>query len=366
MEGEELKRDRHGSSPDLWRFPMLLDDIQRDISALPAQVKNCAHHCYKNTLKSAASEVQPFDFEAKIVCCYIDNRAIGGKALSISNMPLKPYPPVAIGAVGGSGTRLIAQILEKLGFYIGSDLNEATDNLWFTLLFKRIEILSVSDDEFEELVDIFVHGMMGSKKFLKSKKKAINNLASMDRTQHTAAWLKGRTKSLLSKQHTPVPIEAWGWKEPNTHIVIDRLQRCLPEMKYIHVVRNGLDMAHSANQNQLHLWGTHFIDTTCQDSPRYSLKYWHIVHQRVLDLCRPMGPRFLFLNFDQLCLDTINGIKRLLEFLEVNVSESQIRDLSNLVRVPETVGRFKQHRLQIFDPEDVSFVRRLGFDTSLE
>ena len=38
---------------------------------------------------------------------------------------------VAIGGVGGSGTRLIARMLGQLGWYLGDDLNESVDNLWF-------------------------------------------------------------------------------------------------------------------------------------------------------------------------------------------------------------------------------------------
>lgn len=45
--------------------------------------------------------------------------------------------PVVVGALGGSGTRLIARILMESGFFMGSDLNRERDNLWFTLLFKR-------------------------------------------------------------------------------------------------------------------------------------------------------------------------------------------------------------------------------------
>ena len=45
--------------------------------------------------------------------------------------------PIAVGGVGGSGTRVIAEILIQLGFYLGKDLNASRDNLWFTLLFKR-------------------------------------------------------------------------------------------------------------------------------------------------------------------------------------------------------------------------------------
>ena len=53
--------------------------------------------------------------------------------------------PVAVGGVGGSGTRLIAQVLLELGYYLGGDLNESLDNLWFTLLFKRREVLDLTE-----------------------------------------------------------------------------------------------------------------------------------------------------------------------------------------------------------------------------
>src|ERR1700675_795212 len=46
-------------------------------------------------------------------------------------------PPLVIGGIGGSGTRVAAQLLIELGFYLGDDLNPALDNLTSTFLFKR-------------------------------------------------------------------------------------------------------------------------------------------------------------------------------------------------------------------------------------
>ncbi len=45
--------------------------------------------------------------------------------------------PVIIGGVGGSGTRVLAEIVAMFGFFMGKDLNSAGDNLTYTLLFKR-------------------------------------------------------------------------------------------------------------------------------------------------------------------------------------------------------------------------------------
>ena len=65
------------------------------------------------------------------------------------------FAPIAVGGVGGSGTRLVARLLRDLGFFLGADLNESEDTLWFTHLFKRREVLDLSEGQFSELVSIF-------------------------------------------------------------------------------------------------------------------------------------------------------------------------------------------------------------------
>src|SRR5947207_2715003 len=47
--------------------------------------------------------------------------------------------PVAVGGVGGSGTRVVAALLREAGVYLGADLNDSLDNLWFRLLFRRAQ-----------------------------------------------------------------------------------------------------------------------------------------------------------------------------------------------------------------------------------
>jgi hypothetical protein len=49
----------------------------------------------------------------------------------------KDKGPIIIGGLGGSGTRIVAEILKKFGYYLGNDLNIANDNLLYTLLLKR-------------------------------------------------------------------------------------------------------------------------------------------------------------------------------------------------------------------------------------
>ena len=118
--------------------------------------------------------------------------------MNLSCFPYKQNAPVVIGGVGGSGTRLIAECLKEAGYLMGADMNGANDNLWFTLLFKRIEALSSSKEDFDSLVDIMVNGMTGIQKFTKHQINLIHALASEDREQHPANWLSDRGEQPLS------------------------------------------------------------------------------------------------------------------------------------------------------------------------
>ncbi|MCP4702622.1 MAG: sulfotransferase [Gammaproteobacteria bacterium] len=271
--------------------------------------------------------------------------------------------PIVIGGVGGSGTRLIAQCLNELGFFMGHDLNKANDNLWFPFLFKRAEILTASEEEFNELVEILLKGMTGSGEFTNKQIDLINDLASRGREQHPLNWQKERAHTLLSKRPEMQPNAKWGWKAPNSHIVLDRLKKYFCNMKYIHVVRNGLDMAHSHNQNQLSLWGRHFLGGDFDISPYYSLKYWCIIHRRVLDIGKSMGADFLFLNYDNFCFNPEAGITALCAFLGLDSASMPKNSLLKLVNPARSIGRFKQHGIEIFDEKDVAYVNELGFDT---
>lgn len=273
-------------------------------------------------------------------------------------------PPVVVGGVGGSGTRVVAAWLHALGVYLGSDLNASNDNLWYTLLFKQEDILTVTQDAFQERVAILTKGMTAGGPYTASQRATIRRLAAADRAQHQESWLQQRANSLLAAE--PPAQTTWGWKEPNSHVVLDRLQEALPGMRYIHLARNGLDMAFSKNQNQLRLWGAHFLDTPFEVSPRFALKFWRRVHERVLALQATMGDRFLLLRFEDLCSDPGSEIRRLLSFIGQEATEARVRSLALLVNTPPSIHRYKRHDLHPFDLDDIAYVEQLGFETHLD
>ena len=272
--------------------------------------------------------------------------------------------PVVIGGIGGSGTRLIADCLTDLGFFMGYDLNQAFDNLWFALLFTRAETLKLSNRDFGKLVDILIMGIKGRNDFTEEQVSEITKLALLNRDRHSRIWLDRRAASLLSKKPNLAAEVRWGWKAPNSHVFLDRLDRHIQGLKYIHVTRNGLDMAHSKNQSQLRLWGQSFIGEEATGSPYYSLKFWCISHKRVIKTGTTMGKRFLLFNYDRFCSHPQEGIETLATFLNLDIPDNTRRKLLKKIHPPDSIGRFRQYGTKIFDEGDIAYVRELGFDTA--
>jgi hypothetical protein len=255
----------------------------------------------------------------------------------------------------------VAAMLEEAGLWMGGDLNESRDNLWFTLLFKHPAIVEAPEPQFRHLVSHFIAAMTGDAS-VTSDAGLLDELVGDGRPQHDTAWLRARAQSLTrAMSHARQPA-AWGWKEPNTHIVLDRLQTCIPELRYIHVVRNGLDMAFSANQNQLNLWGSRFLGSGHGRGPREALKFWCRAHMRIAEIGEEMGARFLFLRFEDLCRDPVSQARAVLSFVGVQGDEKMLERAAGLVAPPKSIGRYAQKSLAEFDPDDIAYVSSLGFD----
>jgi hypothetical protein len=305
------------------------------------------------------------------------------------------YPYAVIGAVGGSGTRLIASILYALGMNMGNYLNEAFDNNVFVFLFRRVQTLGLSDKEFNFYMNIMYKTFHPGMKLTNEENKLIDKLSLTMGQQFTKRKLREHadrikqmiqngpdkglskeTREMFQKIEDGVRIEdkplasKWGWKAPNSHVIMKRLHHLYPKMKYIMVIRNGLDMAFSDNKNQLELWGPKLFkqsdmeEPNWAESPRLALKYWCIVYKKILKEAEEMGRQFYLLRYEELCENPSETMKELLNFLEVEPTKELVDILAGLVKKSEGIGRFRTKDLSQFDPEDVAYVKELGFPVS--
>jgi hypothetical protein len=269
---------------------------------------------------------------------------------------------VAIGGVGGSGTRLGAAVLQMLGYYIGGDLNEALDNLWFTLLFKRRSILLECRPEFCSIAALFFARMSGQANFSDAQRARVLRMVHDERLQHSRDWLRRRADSFLDETGSSNARQLWGWKEPNTHIVIDRLFEFHPDLRYIHFVRHPLDMALSANQNQLQNWGPVILSHDVANEPHQSLAYWCAAHRRISAVMRQWPERTIIVDFDEFRADPDKQCHLLASFVGVTMPHDLHAKLAGLFdHSRPSSRRFKTTDLSQFVSEDLSYVRELGY-----
>lgn len=269
--------------------------------------------------------------------------------------------PVAIGGLGGSGTRLIAQILMDAGIFLGDDLNSASDNLTFTFFFKRPKEFKLSGNWVQPNIQIFEKYMQGKSFSISDWKTFLK--AYFKRDLYPPKFYAQRRNRILF--HKNSLHKKWGWKEPNTHIFLEQLTKYFPSMSYVHVVRHGLDMAFSNNLQQLNNWGDLFGIELPVDPNRIrqmQMEYWVKANQRAIENGKKyFGDKFYLCNYDALCRDPVPQIKNLLAFLQINVDDDKLNQLSKLPSISSSSERYKQHDLKYFTEDQLQYLRSLDF-----
>jgi Sulfotransferase domain len=130
---------------------------------------------------------------------------------------------------------------------------------------------------------------------------------------------------------------------PNTHMLVDKLLIVEPRLAYIHVVRSGVDMAFSDNQNQLRLWGPLALGNQYEDSPNGSLRFWCWSNERVLKISEDHPGRVLMVSFERLCRAPAESIQRIAAFLQQDLTSDLLSRLVRQIKPPNTLNRSALH-----------------------
>jgi len=132
--------------------------------------------------------------------------------------------------------------------------------------------------------------------------------------------------------------QPWGWKEPRSIFLLPFFHRHIPSLRFLHVVRDGRDMAFSWNQNQLRLHGLASGITGL--SALDSITLWSLVNMQVADYGEErLGSRYLRVRFEDLCAQPVETASRVLAFFEL---EADPQLASSGVRMQASIGRWRR------------------------
>lgn len=226
--------------------------------------------------------------------------------------PLRELEPCVIGATGGSGTRVVARIVRAAGLYIGNELNNYEDAL-----------------PFAEFSDRWINEYLAS---------------SGSPAPDTRATMVEQLRALVADHlaHRPEDAVGWGWKEPRSIYLLRFLNEEMPELRFLHFVRDGRDMAFSENQQQLKKHGAAVLDADLRwrRRPLRSVALWARVNGGAADYGeRELGDRYLRVRFEDLCAQPGPTARRILDFFGLDGDAEAIGNAE--VRPPKTLARWK-------------------------
>ena len=223
--------------------------------------------------------------------------------------------PVVIGGTGGSGTRTVARIVAGSGRFMGANVNQFGDALdlarfdWrWGLTYLRGRIENGGGD---------VDGRM-----------ATDHEESVRR--HLGAVRVG-------------PRSPWGWKHPHSYLMLPFLRARHPGLRFIHVVRDGRDMAFSSNQRQAARYGATALGAGWTGPwPVRSAAYWAWANTLARTDGDRLGDSYLCVRLEDLCEHPDENVRRVLAFAGTGrESARMIKELTAEVSPPESLARWR-------------------------
>ena len=178
-----------------------------------------------------------------------------------------------------------------------------------------------------------------------NQKPDLKDLSVMFACNRNNAYYKNSIRTYYNLLRSSPESRIWGWKAPLSQLYINPLADFFPKMKYIQVIRSGLDMAFSENVNQLRIWG-HLFDveynTNDKKIPSKLLKYWYHSNKNAIETGREkLGKRFLAIKFEDFCKYPEKEVPKLIDFLELKVKKNMIEEAISLPKIPKSHDRYK-------------------------
>ena len=232
-----------------------------------------------------------------------DSTVIEGAAMGVEG-------PVIIGGNGHSGTRVFTEIVTLGGVFTG---------IGYLTKRRQSEDLRIFD-LLNQWVGAYVNGSL-------------------------AAGEKAKMKQAFTRRlrlYFPFRGRRWGFKNPRTLLILPFLNELLPGMRFIHVIRDGRDIA----LGNPFVTNNRYIDAFLSDgekslSPEEKMiLFWGRSNQRAMEYgTTQMQDRYLMMRWEDLCTDAMTRSAELLRFVSGPLADAEVA--ARLVMRPKSMGRWR-------------------------
>jgi len=230
--------------------------------------------------------------------------------------------PVLIGATGGSGTRAIREALIAAGFFMGETVNHAGD-------------LRHAPPVLDQLINPVLE-RTGSLDY---------RLADLPEAL-AATGLSGLRDVAVKVREEGNGPALWGWKNPRLMFVLPFLAEALPGLRFIHVVRDGRDIALSDNRQQI---DRHFAARHGHAAPKEpdalalaAIRFWSETNLEALACGQALlGERYHLLRLEDATAPDSPVLAQLLQALRPDIDAASLTAAQQAVAHRPGHGRWR-------------------------
>lgn len=250
--------------------------------------------------------------------------------------PRRTAQPIVVAALGGSGTRAIVELLVESGIFMGDWIDRSTGDSLFLRHFLHAHF------------DVLVHDPGCDDPRIR-------------RDFHRA----------IHAHRNGIPREGddWGWKNPRSMWILPWLARDFPGLRFIHLIRDGRDLALSENSFLLDDHGRRVLGEQYTGDPiRDQFELWAMGNRRAADAsARLLGPRAHRIRYEDLCADPMRELERLHRFIGRPLPREAAERIAASVKPSSTLGRgvrSDSETLRACTARHAETLRRFGYETS--
>lgn len=218
-------------------------------------------------------------------------------------------PPLVIVGIGGSGTRVFAQLAVAGGCFMGTNVNHAHDAL-----------------EFYELADRWCEPV--HRAWVQGADPPDPDGFRGDLERCVERHLAGAEGSA-----------AWGWKQPRSIHLLPVLEAALPGMRLLHVLRDGRDVAFGKTIH-VELTGHYAVLPALRERPSavQLAALWSSANELAADFGEQcLGERYLRVRLEDLCRSPAEVGTAVATF----AAGPPKYDVAALVKRPSSLGRWR-------------------------
>jgi hypothetical protein len=147
---------------------------------------------------------------------------------------LRQASPIVVVGMHRSGTRVLVEILDKLGVFMGADLQAD---------FESVAFMQINEEILHQCGAFWSEPM--SAHFMLAQPNVVEHLAAtaqeaLDERIDAYAGPSGSHLKEAGDEATP-----FGWKDPRSTFTLPVWKQVFPNLRAIHIVRHGVDVAAS-------------------------------------------------------------------------------------------------------------------------